>query len=132
MKIITILPEEEMPKELRKQIKRSERKGKRIDKKEIQSDGEFYQHKSYDKMDEETRYDDLYMAFSGKWIYIRFNPDKYKDKLGFNQNPMLHTRLTELEKEIGKQIKRIENGENEELVERIYMYYDEPPSIIYI
>ena len=38
------------------------------------------QHKSYDKMDEEIRHDDLYMAFSGKWIYIRFNPDKYIDE----------------------------------------------------
>ena len=33
-------------------------------------------------MDEDTRYNDLYMAYSGKWIYIRFNPDKYKDKKG--------------------------------------------------
>ena len=26
---------------------------------------------TYDKMDEEIRYDDLYMIYSGKWIYIR-------------------------------------------------------------
>ena len=30
-----------------------------------------------------------------------------------------------LKKEVEKQIKRIENNENTELVERIYLYYDE-------
>jgi len=83
------------------------------------------QHKSYDKMDEETRYDDLYMAYSGKWIYIRFNPDKYKNKKGENNNPTIAKRLARLKKEIDKQVKRIEKGENKELVERVYLYYDE-------
>ena len=82
------------------------------------------QHKSYDKMDEEIRYDDLYMAYPGKWIYIRFNPDKYIDKNNVRKNPMMYTRLEKLKNEIEKQIKRIENEENTELVERIYMYYD--------
>jgi hypothetical protein len=83
------------------------------------------QHKSYDVMDEETRYDDLFMAHGGKWIYIRFNPDKYKDKSGKNRNPNIATRLEALKTEIEKQIKRIENEENKELVERVYMFYDE-------
>ena len=82
------------------------------------------QHKSYDKMDEETRYDDLYMAFSGKWVYIRFNPDKYKANNGKNKNPNIATRLFTLKDEINKQINRIENDENNDLVERIYLYYD--------
>ena len=82
------------------------------------------QHKSYDKMDEETRYDDLYMAFSGKWVYIRFNPDKYKSLNGKNKNPNIATRLFTLKDEINKQINRIENDENNDLVERIYLYYD--------
>jgi hypothetical protein len=82
------------------------------------------QHKSYKEMDEQIRYDDLYMAFSGKWVYIRFNPDKYI-KNGTTKNPMMSTRLNKLKLEILKQIKRIENEENIELVERIYMYYNE-------
>jgi hypothetical protein len=82
------------------------------------------QHKGYDKMNEETRYDDLYMAHSGKWIYIRFNPDKYINKNGTSKNPAIATRLLVLKNEIEKQIQRIEHGENYELVERIYMYYD--------
>jgi hypothetical protein len=75
-------------------------------------------------MDEETRYNDLFMAHSGKWIYIRFNPDKYIDKKGKRRNPTIATRLTMLKQEIKKQITRIENDENTELAERIYLYYD--------
>ena len=82
------------------------------------------QHKSYDKMDEDTRYDDLFMAFSGKWIYIRFNPDKYRAKDGTIANPAMDTRLYILENEIDKQMERIEYEENTELVERIYLFYD--------
>ena len=82
------------------------------------------QHKGYDQMDEETRYDDLYMAHGGKWIYIRFNPDKYKSKKGNNKNPEISTRLTVLKQEIEKQLERIKKEENTELIERIYMYYD--------
>ena len=82
------------------------------------------QHKSYDKMDEEIRYDDLFMAHSGKWIYIRFNPDKYKSTDGKNKNPEIATRLTKLKKEIETQIKRIKNDKNTGVLEKKYMYYD--------
>lgn len=82
------------------------------------------QHRSYDKEDERNRYNDLYMVHSGNWIFIRFNPDKYRLK-GSVVNPMISTRLPILRGMIAKQIKRIESGENTELVEIIYMYYDE-------
>jgi hypothetical protein len=82
------------------------------------------QHKSYPQMDEQTRYDDLFMAFSGKWIYIRFNPDKYISKNGISKNPMISTRLAELKQEIERQIERIQKEENKEFIERIYLYYD--------
>ena len=82
------------------------------------------QHKSYSKADEEARYNDLFMAYGGKFIFIRFNPDKYKDENGKTCNPMLFNRLTILEDEIKKQIKRIENEENTDLLEVIELYYD--------
>jgi hypothetical protein len=82
------------------------------------------QHKSYDTSDEEIRYDDLYMAFSGKWIYIRFNPDSFKNSEGVSKNPKITDRFNSLEKEINKQIKRIEKEKNKELLEIIYLYYD--------
>jgi hypothetical protein len=83
------------------------------------------QHKGYDKTNEEIRYDDLYMLHGGKFIFIRFNPDKFKNKLGKNLNPMLYTRLPILKEEIESQVKRIENDENTELLEIIKLYYDE-------
>ena len=83
------------------------------------------QHKRYDKKDEKDRYEDLYMVFSGKWIFIRFNPDKYTNKKGVRKNPTIARRLFKLKEEIEKQIKRIENEENKELVEISYLYYDE-------
>jgi hypothetical protein len=82
------------------------------------------QHKDYNKTDEEVRYDDLFMLHGGKFIYIRFNPDKFKDNNGKSINPMLYSRLPILKEEVEKQIKRIENEENKELLEIIKLYYD--------
>jgi hypothetical protein len=82
------------------------------------------QHRSYNEMDEQIRYDDLYMAFSGKWIYIRFNPDKYKDSNGLEKNTNLDDRLPTLKREMERQIFRIKNNLNKELLERVYLYYD--------
>ena len=82
------------------------------------------QHKCYSKVDEEARYHDLFMAYGGKFVFIRFNPDKYKDENGKTSNPMLFNRLIVLEDEINKQIKRIENDENKDLLEVIELYFD--------
>lgn len=51
------------------------------------------------------------------------NPDKYKEN-NIVKNPMISTRLIELEKEINKQIKRIEKEENTEPVETVKLYFD--------
>jgi len=82
------------------------------------------QHKRYDLKDEDIRYDDLFMVHGGKFIFIRFNPDKYKNKKGKSVNPMLYTRLPVLQKEIEKQIERIHKEENTELLEIVKLYYD--------
>ena len=84
-----------------------------------------HQHKGYDDNDEENRYNDLFMAHSGKWIMIRFNPDSYTCASGKARKTPMVTRLQTLSKEINKQINRIENNElNEELMEVIKLYYD--------
>lgn len=83
------------------------------------------QHRGYDQTDEEARYNDLYMGFSGKFIYIRFNPDKYKDENGKVRNPKMTTRLAKLEKEIDKQVHRIKKGLNKDLVEIVHLYYNQ-------
>ena len=33
------------------------------------------QHKQYVKKNEDVRYDDLFLDFSGKYMFIHFNPD---------------------------------------------------------
>jgi hypothetical protein len=71
-------------------------------------------HRGYDPLDEEIRYDDLYMIHSGKWIFIRFNPD--------GGNIDLEDKLEVLIKEIKCQIKRIENEENTDLLEIVKLY----------
>ena len=75
-------------------------------------------HRSYDEKDEQIRYDDLYMIHSGKWIYIRFNPDHTR----YNKTD-LDDRLEVLLDTIEYQIHRIEREENTELVEIIKLFY---------
>ena len=81
-------------------------------------------HSSYDPKDEEIRYDDLYMAFAGRWIYIRFNPDKYWDTSGRERNPPMGKRLDTLKKEMEKQLERISRDDNTEPCEIIHLFYN--------
>jgi hypothetical protein len=76
-----------------------------------------FAHRGYDEKDEEIRYDDLYMVHSGKWIFIRFNPDDNRVKSDLEDK--LQTLLDTMEDCIG----RIERGENTELVEIIKLFY---------
>jgi hypothetical protein len=82
------------------------------------------QHKRYDKKDEEIRYDDLYMLHGGKFIFIRFNPDKYKNSNGTKKDTYMKMRVEELSKQIDKHISRINSEENVEILEIYYMFYD--------
>lgn len=74
-----------------------------------------FAHKRYDPKDEEIRYDDLYMVHSGKWVFIRFNPD--------GKGVAMVDKLARLVQEIHSQIKRIENEENTELLEVLKLFY---------
>lgn len=80
------------------------------------------QHKWYDKKDEQDRYDNLFMDFSGKYVFIRYNPDKYKIN-GNIKNPRFETRMEGLLKEINKHTVRIEKDENMGLVEIFHLFY---------
>ena len=73
-------------------------------------------HRGYNPEDEEIRYDDLYMLHSGKWIFIRFNPDTNVSKTDLEDK--LHTLIETMERCIG----RIERDENQDLVEIIKLY----------
>ena len=73
-------------------------------------------HRGYDQNDEEIRYDDLYMIHSGKWIFIRFNPDNNISKIDIDD------KLDKLIEIMENCILRIENNENTELLEIIKLY----------
>ena len=73
-------------------------------------------HRGYDLKDEEIRYDDLYMIHSGKWIFIRFNPDNNISKVDIDD------KIDVLIDKIKECISRIQNEENLELLE-IYKLY---------
>jgi hypothetical protein len=55
------------------------------------------------------------MIHSGKWVFIRFNPD--------GKGVDMVDKLVRLMEEIQVQIDRIENDENNELLEIIKLYY---------
>jgi hypothetical protein len=82
------------------------------------------QHKRYIKQDEEHRYDDLFMDFSRKYIFIRCNPDPYKDAVGKQRNPKFDTRMALLEQLINMLTRRINNELNTKLVEIHHLCYD--------
>jgi hypothetical protein len=73
-------------------------------------------HRGYDKIDEEIRYDDVYMIHSGKWLFIRFNPDSNVSKID------IQDKLTKLVETIRECMDRIERKENNELLEIIKLY----------
>ena len=83
------------------------------------------QHKYRNTEDEELRYDDLMMLHGGKFIFIRFNPHLYINDEGERKNPEMATRLRVLKEEIDRQVERILEEDNDELLEVIHLYYDE-------
>jgi hypothetical protein len=82
------------------------------------------QHKQYESANETLRYDDLYMIFSGKWIFIRFNPDAYKNTKGRLVNCIIKDRLDILKGAINEQLRRIGSEENTELLEIHKLFFD--------
>ena len=96
-----------------------------------------HQHRSYCPQDEASRYDDLFMVHSGRWVFVRFNPDKYIDARGKKRNPVLATRLRALAAEVEKQVAKIrarEQGKADAAdlspVEIVHLFYDHvtPPA----
>jgi hypothetical protein len=74
---------------------------------------------------EEGRYHDLFMDFSGKYIFIRYNPDAYRDTKGKKRNPQFNTRMKILEEQILLHTNRINSDKNEDLLEIHYLFYNE-------
>jgi hypothetical protein len=82
------------------------------------------QHKRYKEKEEEIRYDDLFMLHGGKFVFIRFNPDKFVNLHETSKNPYMKLRMEYLKNEIYNQISRINGEENNELLEIVHLFYD--------
>lgn len=83
------------------------------------------QHKYYDTQDTIARYDELMLTQGAKMIFIRFNPHMYIDSEGNRKNPEMTTRLTILGETIYEQLERINDEDNDELLEVIPLFYDD-------
>jgi len=78
-------------------------------------------HVSKDKQDEINRYDDLFVAYSAKFVFIRFNCDTNREQYGAKTS--LDHKIQALLSCIGTQITRIRNNENTELCEIVKLFY---------
>jgi len=65
------------------------------------------------------------MDFSGKYILIRYNPDKLIDEDNISKNPVFPKRKDLLENNIEKRRNRIELGMNTDLIEIHHLFYNE-------
>ena len=82
------------------------------------------QHKGKAYANDDARYDDLFMDFSGKYIFIRFNPDNYRIDGVLHKTPW-DERLAALSGEITRQVARIKSDTvSQELVEIVHLYFD--------
>ena len=69
------------------------------------------------------------MVHSGRWVFVRFNPDKYVDDRGKKRNPELATRLRRLAAVVEDRVAKIRADEpsdasNRPLVEIVHLFYD--------
>jgi len=78
-------------------------------------------HVSYNKEDEIIRYDDLFMAFGTKFVFIRFNCDTNRE--GRNGKTSFEHKLDVLIKCISTHIARIKENQNIELchISKLFM-----------
>ena len=65
------------------------------------------------------------MDFGGKCIIKEYTPDKYIDDYNKNKNPFFHSRMDALTLVIDKRIKRMENEENNGLIEIYHVVSDQ-------
>ena len=82
-----------------------------------------YAHPDKDKDYESDRNKRLQRNHEGRWICIRFNPDDNRERDGHKTS--LEHKIKTLMAEIKKQIRRIENSENNgsDLVETIKLFF---------
>nr|QBK92625.1 MAG: endonuclease [Pithovirus LCPAC401] len=84
-----------------------------------------YQHKKYDPLDEKERTRQIQEDIGRNVIFIRFNPDNYKEGGKMKKIP-LDERYPVLKAKINEVIEKIENGDGySDLITEFKLFYDD-------
>ena len=87
----------------------------------IEIDENQHQHKYYADEYEESRYNDLFLDFSGRYLFLRVNPDGFSDH-GCRQDPPFENRFTTVRDAI---LQAVDEGPiTNDLVEVRHFFYD--------
>lgn len=81
------------------------------------------QHKSYKLINEIKRYTEFINNNNYKYIFIRYNPDKYTTD-DVIHNPEKEIRFVALSNEVAKQFTLIKNNKIDKKLDIIYLFYD--------
>jgi len=88
------------------------------------------QHRAYPPGYEDARYNDLFVDFSGRYVFVRVNPDSFLDAGGRRVDPDFAARLTAV---VGMLHRFLQEGpRSAELVEVHHCFYDEPAEPVLI
>jgi len=82
------------------------------------------QHKNYKLINEMNRYKEFINEYHYKYIFIRYNPDKFKTT-GIIYNPEKDLRYNILSNEIDKQIDLIKTNKIKNKIDIFYLFYDD-------
>ena len=85
------------------------------------------QHKYRELNYEEMRYNDLVMDFTGRYVFLRINPDPYK-VAGVKHDPSFEERLASVEEKLAEILTDIASGSEDDsrkMVDVLHMFYDE-------
>jgi len=83
------------------------------------------QHRGYEDGYEIMRYNDLFLDFSGKYVFLRINPDPFQEGLD-RKDPPFEERLVIVDREIQDIMK---NGGVEELIDVRHFFYNDGGSL---
>ena len=82
------------------------------------------QHKAYKPDYEENRYNELVMDFTGRFVFLRINPDSFTVR-GQRRDPAFDERLQVAEDMLKSLLDKIKHGQGAQgLVEVVHLFYD--------
>lgn len=85
-----------------------------------------FEHKRYPANDEEARYNNLFLDFSGRYVFLRINPDEFVESASGNiVDPPFEERLAAVCKKINDIVLKIKRGDGDDLVTVHHMFYSQ-------